>query len=326
MNEVEIYKLEKGEILFNVDKNSETIWASIDQIANLFNVTRRSIEIHIKNIFEEGELLENRTAKDSFVVRREGTRDVRRKLRLYNLDAIISIGYRVNSKKATDFRIWATTVLKSYLTTGLVVNERRLSELDEKKLREVETMMDVVRRLIAHQSLTQLEASGVLEIISKYGTSFKMLQEYSDGFIDLSALNVKNPKLTRGLEALACDNLITELKKTTNSGELFGEPKNGDLEKTLNEIQDSNHSDKISERAAHLLYGIIKSRPFLDGNDRIAALFFIVFLTINNYHLTKNGETKISDRALTALILLIAESEPKEKDLIISLIIKLLDE
>lgn len=325
MNEVEIYKLENGEILFNVDRNSETIWASIDQIASLFNVTRRSIEIHIKNIFAEGELLENRTAKDSFVVRREGARDVRRKLKLYNLDAIISIGYRVNSKKATDFRIWATTVLRNYLTNGVVINERKLSELDAKKLREVENMMGVIRRLIAHQALDAGEANGILEIISKYSASFKMLKEYDEGFIDLSDLNSNNPKLTRNLEPLTCDNLISELKRTSNGGELFGEPRDGDLETILANLN-TNTETKISERAANLLYNLIKTQPFLEGNEPIAALLFVVFLTLNNHHLTKNGETKISDRALTALTLLISESKPAERPLILSLIQKLLDE
>ncbi len=325
MNEVEIYKLENGEILFNVDRNSETIWASIDQIASLFNVTRRSIEIHIKNIFAEGELLENRTAKDSFVVRREGNRDVRRKLKLYNLDAIISIGYRVNSKKATDFRIWATTVLRNYLTNGVVINERRLSELDAKKLREVENTMGVIRRLIAHQALDAGEANGILEIISKYSASFKMLKEYDEGFIDLSDLNSNNPKLTKNLEPLTCENLIGELKRTSNGGELFGEPRDGDLETILANLN-TDAKTKISDRAANLLYDIIKNRPFLEGNEPIAALLFVVFLTLNNHHLTKNGETKISDRALTALTLLISESKPAEKPLILSLIQKLLDE
>ncbi|MDO4611274.1 MAG: virulence protein RhuM/Fic/DOC family protein [Candidatus Saccharibacteria bacterium] len=325
MNEVEIYKLEKGEIVFNVDKNSETIWASIDQIASLFNVTRRSIEIHIKNIFAEGELLENRTAKDSFVVRREGSRDVRRKLKLYNLDAIISIGYRVNSKKATDFRIWATTVLRNYLTNGVVINERKLSELDAKKLREVENMMGVIRRLIAHQALDVGEANGILEIISKYSASFKMLKEYDEGFIDLSDLNSNNPKLTKHLEPLTCENLISELKRTSNGGELFGEPRDGDLETILANLN-TNTETKISERAANLLYNLIKTQPFLEGNEPIAALLFVVFLTLNNHHLAKNGETKISDRALTALTLLISESKPAEKPLILSLIQKLLDE
>ncbi|MDO4508236.1 MAG: RhuM family protein [Candidatus Saccharibacteria bacterium] len=328
-NEVEIYKLEKGEIVFNVDKNAETIWASIDQIASLFNVTRRSIEIHIKNIFAEGELLENRTAKDSFVVRREGTRDVRRKLKLYNLDAIISIGYRVNSKKATDFRIWATTILKSYLTNGIAINERRISELDAKKLKDVETMIGVVSRLINRQALDAGEANGILEIISKYSTSFKMLKEYDDGFIDLSGLNRKNPKSTKVLSLETCQKLITELKKSTKSGDLFGRPRGNSFEGSLSAIYQSFEGEdlypSIPEKASNLLYFIIKDHPFYDGNKRIAALFFIVFLTINDCHLTKNGETKISDRALTALALLIAESEPAEKPLITSLVQKLLE-
>lgn len=328
--DIEIYKLDHGEIVFNIDKGAETIWASIDEIANLFNVTRRSIEIHIKNIFAEGELLENRTAKDSFVVRREGARDVRRKLRLYNLDAIISIGYRVNSKKATDFRIWATTVLKNYLTTGLVVNERRLSDLDAKKLREVEGMMSVVRRLVANNALDAGEANGVLEVISKYSTSFEMLKEYDEGHIDLSGLNTKPTKTeTKVLDLATCENLINNLRTRTKSGELFGKPRGGSFDASLSAIYQSFEGKdlykSVAEKAANLLYLIIKDHPFYDGNKRIGALLFIVFLTINDFHLTDSGETKISDRALTALALLIAESEPDEKPLITSLVIKLLE-
>ena len=329
-NQIEIYQSDKGEIVFNVDQNGDTIWATIDQIAELFNVTRRSIEIHIKNIFNEGELDEKRTAKLSFVVRKEGKREVRRQLRLYNLDAIISIGYRVNSKKATDFRIWATNVLRSYLTTGLAVNQRRLKSLDSQKLKEVEDMMGVVRRLMARQALDVGEANGVLEVISKYSTSFQTLKEYDDGFIDLSNLNPKNSKHQKILDFSTCQKLILELRHRTGSGELFGKLRGGSFEGSLAAIYQSYDGKElypsVAEKAAHLLYFVIKDHPFYDGNKRIGALLFIVFLTINNYHLTKNGETKISDRALTAVALLIAESEPEEKNLIVSLVRKLLDE
>ena len=175
MKKQELYKITKGGIIFDIDADEETIWASIDQIANLFDVTRRSIEIHLKNVYIDGELDEKRTAKKSFVVRTEGKREVTREINMYNLDAIISVGYRVNSKKATDFRIWATTVLHNYLTQGIAVNERRLKALDSKKLKEVEGMMSVVRRLITHQALDAGEANGVLEVISRYSTSFKTL-------------------------------------------------------------------------------------------------------------------------------------------------------
>lgn len=320
---IEIYKVEKGEVVFNVEK--ETIWATIDQISRLFDVTRRSIEIHLSNIYKEGELDENRTAKLSFVVRKEGTRKVQRKMKIYNLDAIISVGYRVNSRKATDFRIWATKVLHHYVVDGAAINERRLKELDSKKLHEIEGALGIVKRLVAASDLSADEASGVLEVISKYSPSFKALKEYDEGHISFS----KGKKATKVITKDDGLKMIAELRKNVKGDELFGKPRGNAFESSLGAItQTYNDQDvypSISEKAANLLYLIIKDHPFYDGNKRIGALLFVVFLTINDYHLTKNGETKISDRALTALALLIAESNPKEKGLLVALICKLLE-
>ena len=325
---VEIYKAVKGEVVFNVDADNETIWATIDQIANLFDISRRSIEIHLKNIFAEGELDEKRTAKKSFAVRTEGKRQVRREVNFYNLDAIISVGYRVNSKKATNFRIWATKTLHQYVVDGVAVNEHRLKQLSDKKLKNVENMMGVVRRLIARQELDAGEANGVLEVISKYAGSFQALKEYDDGFIDLSSVNDKKVK-QKQLTADACVGVIEELRKSVNGGDLFGKKRDDSFDGALASIYQSFGGKElypsVAEKAANLLYFVIKDHPFYDGNKRIGSLLFIVFLTINDCHLTENGETKISDRALTALALLIAESEPSEKELIVSLTRKLLE-
>ncbi len=325
MNGVEIYKIKSGDIIFNVDKKQETIWASIDQVARLFEVTRRSIEIHLKNIYNDGELEENRTAKEIFAVRKEGNREVRRKIKVYNLDAIISVGYRVNSKKATDFRIWATKVLHHYVVDGVAVNERRLKELDSVKLHEIEGALGIVKRLVASSDLSADEAGGILEVITKYGPSFKALKEYDEGHISFA----KGKKATKVISKENGLKIIEELRKSVKGDELFGKPRGNAFESSLNAIiQTFNNEDvypSISEKAANLLYFIIKDHPFYDGNKRIGALFFVVFLTINDYHLTKNGETKISDRALTALALLIAESNPKEKGLLVALICKLLE-
>ena len=325
MNGVEIYKIKSGDIIFNVDKKQETIWASIDQVARLFEITRRSIEIHLKNIYNDGELEENRTAKEIFAVRKEGNREVRRKIKVYNLDTIISVGYRVNSKKATDFRIWATKVLHQYVVDGVAVNERRLKELDSKKLHEIEGALGIVKRLVASSDLSADEAGGILEVITKYGPSFKALKEYDEGHISFA----KGKKATKVISKENGLKIIEELRKSVKGDELFGKPRGNAFESSLNAIvQTFNNEDvypSISEKAANLLYFIIKDHPFYDGNKRIGALFFVVFLTINDYHLTKNGETKISDRALTALALLIAESNPKEKGLLVALICKLLE-
>lgn len=329
-NQIEIYKIEKGEIILNVDEKEETIWASIDQVATIFDVTRRSIEIHLKNVYNDGELDENRTAKKSFVVRQEGTRRVRREINVYNLDAIISVGYRVNSKKATDFRVWSTKVLHNYLTKGIAVNERRLKSIDSKRLKEVENMMGVVRRLITRQALDAGEANGILEVISRYSTSFETLKAYDDGFIDLTSLNAKNPKKEKRLTPELCEEIISGLKSSIRGGDLFGKPRNNSFKGSIESIYQSYNGEDlyptVQEKAAHLLYFVIKDHPFYDGNKRIGSLLFIMFLTINGQNLAKNGETKISDRALTALALLIAESNPSEKELITSLIRKLLED
>ncbi|MDO4742305.1 MAG: virulence protein RhuM/Fic/DOC family protein [Candidatus Saccharibacteria bacterium] len=385
-------------MVFDVDTEGETIWTTIDQMAKLFGVSRRSIEIHLKNIYAEGELFEGgsaevettaraegevgaktetevrtrvraeaeagteieararaetenktgvkteigtrpsveagagrRTAKKIFVVRTEGKRKVRREVNVYNLDAIISVGYRVNSKKATNFRIWATSVLRKYVVSGVAVNARRLEELTErreaKKLAEVENMMAIVRRLTTRNELDAGEANGILEVISKYAGSFETLKEYDDRKIDLRFMNPEQTE--RELTIEMCKNAVSQLRSSVKGGELFGKERggsfNGSLMAVFQSFEKKEVYPSISEKAANLLYFIVKDHPFYDGNKRIGALLFILFLTINNFHLSKNGETKISDRALTAITLLIAESEPKEKELIVNLVCKLLE-
>lgn len=327
-SQLEIYKVAEGEVVFNVDAKHETLWASIDQIAQLFGVTRRSIELHLKNIYADEELDQNRTAKKSFAVRTEGKRQVTREVSVYNLDAIISVGYRVNSKKATNFRQWATKVLHGYVTDGIAINRPRLESLNSQKLQEVEGMLGVVRRLMNRQALDAGEANGILEVISKYSDSWTMLKEYDEGHIDLSGLGKSRKKQTP-LDLDTCLNIIDNLRESTDAGDLFGKPRDDSFAGSLTAIYQSYDGHDlyptVAEKAANLLYFVIKDHPFYDGNKRIGALLFIMFLTINDCHLTKNGDTKISDRALTALALLIAESEPAEKQLIVSLVQKLLE-
>lgn len=329
---IELYEGVSGEVVFDVDTRGETIWATQEQIAQLFGVTRRNILTHLNNIYETGELTRERTWKKNFQVRLEGKRQVRRQMDYYNLDAIISVGYRVNSKKATKFRIWATSVLRKHLTDGVTVNERRLSELTErqeiKKLHDVEGMMALVRRLTTRNELNAGEANGVLEVISKYAGSFQTLQEYDDGHIDLSFIGSKQ-KHGRELTTEMCKSAVEQLRTSVGGSDLFGRERGGSFEGSLAAIFQSYDGKElyksVQEKAANLLYFIIKDHPFYDGNKRIGSLLFILFLTINDCHLTTNGDTKISDRALTAIALLIAESEPKEKDLIVSLVCKLLE-
>ncbi|MBR2725487.1 type II toxin-antitoxin system death-on-curing family toxin [Candidatus Saccharibacteria bacterium] len=338
---IEIYEGLQGDVVFDIDAKNETIWATYEQMASIFGVDRTVIVRHVNNIYKEGELereptcaknaqVQKPTMKKTFVVRKEGSRVVRRAVDLFNLDVIISVGYRVNSKKATNFRIWATNVLKKFVTDGVVVNERRLSALNEngevKKLHDVEEMMSLVRRLTARNELDAGEANGVLEVISKYAGSFKTLEEYDDGYIDLSFMSKK--RRIKELTVEMCTTAVEKLRENVGGSDLFGKERNGSFEGNLAAIFQSFDGKElypsVPEKAANLLYFVIKDHPFYDGNKRIGALLFVLFLTLNDCHLTEKGETKISDRALTAIALLIAESEPKEKALIVSLVCKLL--
>lgn len=321
---IEIYKGLEGEVIFNVDAEGETIWATQDQMAKIFSVDRTVVSRHIRNIFKDGELEETRVcAKNAHT----GPDGKTYQVKMYNLDAIISVGYRVNSKKATNFRIWATKVLKKYVVSGVVVNENRLTALTErkeaKKLREVEEMMGIIRRITARNELGAGEANGILEVISKYAGSFEALKEYDNGRIDLKFLNKKQAE--RELSVEMCLTAVEKLKQNVSSSLEFGEEDGDRFKAGLSRVFDEVSGRSVPERATALLYFIVHEKPFKDGNKQIGALLFVLYLTLNNYHLSKDGETKISDKALTAITLLIEESEPSEKELIVDLVCKLLE-
>ncbi len=320
--EIMIYETGGKQVQFNLNPGEETIWATRMQMAELFNVTPQNITMHLKAIYNEGELDRVTTSKESLLVADEGGREVRRKVKTYNLDAIISVGYRVNSRKATDLRIWATKVLKKYIVGGVAVNERRLKELSQTELKEVAA---VVKRLMAQNELTGAEANGVLEVISQYALTFRTLREYDDGFVKIPVA----PKATRVLEAGECMTMIDELREKIHGGEMFGKPRGDAFEGALRAIYQSFDGEDVyatvAEKAANLLYFIIKDHPFFDGNKRIAVFLFMMFLALNAYGLTSTGEQKISDRALIAIALMIAESDPREKGLMTAVVCKVLE-
>ena len=317
--QIEIYEGAKGEVVFDIDKSEETIWATQEQIAQAFGIDRTGVSRHLRNIFREGELEEAAVCAKNARTGGDGKRYL---VKSYNLDAIISVGYRVNSKRATRFRVWATGVLKKYIAKGVAVNERRVEQLEGERLEELEGALALVRRLIARTELEAGEAKGILEVISKYGGAAETISEYTEGRIALGGGRGKRIKknLTIGEVRNLAENLREELGESSEFGELKEATR---LEEQLN--GESEMDATVAARAAQLLYYIVKEQPFRAGNQQIGALLFIYYLTLNDLHLTEKGETKISDRALTALVLLIAESGSEEKKLMIGLIERLLE-
>lgn len=323
-NDLIKYEVEEGEVVFDIDRDKETIWATQEEIARLFDVSVPNINMHLKRIYTEGELEENRTIKKNLIVRQEGKRNVKRLVNNYNLDVIISVGYRVNSKKATKFRVWATSVLKRYVVDGAAVNERRLKELPEEKLMQLTGALDLVKRLMEKQELAEGEAKGILEVIARYGRATETIKKYDEG--EVPVVFAKVGKLRRNLTIGEVRTLAENLREQQGEGEEFGELKDAvEFERFLSDLMSDVVGKSVAEKAARLLYFVVKGEPFKAGNRQIGALLFIYFLTINDCSLSASGETKISDRALAAIVLLIAESDKSEKDLMVGLVAKLLE-
>lgn len=324
-----IYQAEDGSFQIKVRLDSETIWLTQRQMAELFGTSTDNIGLHLKHIYAEGELLEKATTEDYSAVRFEGTRKVSRKVRHYNLDAIISVGYRVNSKQGTQFRIWANKVLKEYLVQGYALNESRLVQQTKQINQLKETLM--LFQKAQQDALGYSEVSGLLSVLTEYTHSFVLLNQYDTGNFPKDGLNEHVIDVINHNEAIqAIDSLREKLMAQKEATALFGSPKDESFIGILGSIVQSFAGEylypSIEEQAAHLLYFIVKNHPFIDGNKRIGAFMFIWFLQRNKHHLKKNGEPKINDNALVAITLLVAQSEPGQKEIMVDLIINFIKE
>jgi len=321
----EIILFEGQGVRLKVNMRDDNVWLTANQMAQLFDRDEKTIRKHINSVFRDKELTKNINTQK---MRVDG---VKQPVAFYSLDTIISVGYRVNSKKATKFRIWATSVLKEYAMNGVAVNERRIAALalarDENKLKNVENMLLLAQRLATRSALDAGEARGILEVISRYANSFRTLKEFDAGHIDINP--TETDRKIKILDRAQVESAIKSLKQEVGGDELLGKKRGDMLDGSLAAIFQSFNGKElyptIEEKAANLLYFVVKDHPFYDGNKRIGALLFILFLTINNSHTDADGRTKISEQALTAITLLIAESKPTEKDLIISLVCRLLE-
>jgi len=323
--EIVLYKTPEGDTHIDVKLEEETVWLSQKLMAKLFSKNSDTIGLHISNIYKEGELDENSTTEYYSVVQREGKRNILRKIKYYNLDVIISVGYRVKSKRGTQFRIWANKILKDYLVQGYTLNEKKLKEQTD-RIKELERTVEVFSRVTDTYQLKQDEFSGILKVIKDYTYALDVLDKYDNK--DLNIANT-NRQISFNITYEAAKKVTSKMEEKFGGSALFGKEKDKSFKGTIGAIYQTFGKKElypsIEEKAAHLLYFTIKNHSFVDGNKRIAAALFLWFLEMNAYLYGKNGRKRIADNALVALCLLIAESNPKEKEMIVKLVVNLIN-
>jgi len=324
-SEIKIYKTPDGQTSIEVKLEKDTVWLSQKQMAELFDKDSDTIGLHLRNIYKSGELEEFSTTEKYSVVRQEGKRKVKRQIKFYNLDAIISVGYRVNSKRGILFRKWATQLLKDYLIKGYAINQQKLEKQVE-QLNELKETIKILGTTLKLKELTNDESKGLLKIISDYSYALEILDQY-----DYQTLVIEN---TSGKEVyqLTYEEAIKQIelvKETYGNSELFGHEKDHSFKSSLATIYQTfggvDLYPSIEEKAANLLYFIVKNHSFSDGNKRIAAFLFLYFLEKNGLLFSETGEKRIADNALVALTLMIAVSKPDEKETMIKVIVNLIN-
>ncbi|MBF1337190.1 MAG: virulence protein RhuM/Fic/DOC family protein [Leptotrichia sp.] len=314
-NEVILYKDGELELPVEVAPDKETVWLKVEEMAKLFDRDRSVIQRHIRNIFKENELEESSTCAKFAQVQNEGDRSIERTFNYYNLDMIISVGYRVKSPRGIAFRKWATSILKEYIVQGYAVNAKRLNVLNK--------VVEIQSNIIA--DVLELDSREVFDVIQKYTQALELLDAYDHQIVQKPKIsNEKAYQLTFN----ECKKLI-ESMTFSKSSTIFGKEKTkGSLEGIIGSVYQTAFGEdvypSVQEKAANLLYFIVKDHPFIDGCKRIAASIFLYFLNKNNL-LFKNDKKIISDSTLVAITLLLAESRPEEKEIMINVIMNFLE-
>ena len=321
--EIVIYTSEDGSVSLDTKLENETIWLTQDMMTKLFETTKQNISLHINNIYKDEELDKTSTVKEFLTVRKEGNRTVSRNIEYYNLDMIIAVGYRVNSKRATQFRKWATSTLKEYITKGYAINEKMLKSKQE-QIRTLQSTLNLLTRSIENQIETVDDAQNVAKILDNFAKGLKLLDNFDHKTLDSKGSTEKVAVIIPEQEYLE----IIDKMKSDFASDVFGVPKDGSFASSINQIyQTFDGKDcypSLEEKAATLLYLITKNHSFFDGNKRIAASCFLYFLDKNNM-LYKNNFPIIDASALFALTLLIAESKPEEMDIMKQIVISVLN-
>ncbi|GJM07604.1 MAG: cytochrome c [marine bacterium B5-7] len=317
MSEIIIYKTEDGHIELNVSLSEETVWLSLNQIAALFGRDKSVISKHLSNIFKNNELDKHSVVANFATTAADGKTY---QVDYYHLDAIISIGYRVNSLQATQFRIWATQVLKDHLVQGYTLYEKRLAE---RGVNELQQSMALLQKTLTRNDLVNDIGVETIQLIMSYAKTWHLLLAYDEDELTLPALGKPAVTALHYETAIrAIETLKSDLAARHEATALFGNEREHGLQGILGNIEQTFGGEAlyktIEERAAHLLYFMIKDHPFSDGNKRIGCLMFLLYLKLQNTHI------KFNDNGLVALALLIAESDPQQKTLMVRLIVNLL--
>ncbi len=320
--EIKIYELEDGKTEISVQLEKESVWLNLNQMVDLFDRDKSVISRHIRNVFKEKEL-----DKISVVAKNATTANDGKTYQVdfYNLDVIISVGYRIKSQRGTKFRIWANKILKDYLIKGYSINEKRLEQKTE-QLKELQDSVKILGNILEQKPLSNDESTGLLKIISDYAYALDILDQY-----DYQSLQINN---TSGKETfqLTYEEAMKQIglaKRTHGNSDLFGREKDESFQSSVATIYQTfggiDLYPSIEEKAANLLYFITKNHSFSDGNKRIAAFLFLYFLERNGILFDKNGNKRIADNTLVALTLMIAVSKPDERNTMTKVIVNLIN-
>ncbi len=320
VTEIVIYTTKDGHVELDVSFDDETVWLSMSQMVQLFGRDKSVISRHLNNIFKINELDRDATVAKYATVQKEGDREVKREVDYYNLDAIISVGYRVNSKEGIQFRKWASQVLKNHLIRGYTTYDKRLSEQGVHELQQAVTLLQ--KTLVHHDMVNDLGQEAI-QLILAYTKTWDLLLAYDEGELRLPAQGKEVlPKLNYQTALSAIQSLKVDLAARNEATDLFGNERDGGLDSILNNIEQTFGGEFLyktaEEKAAHLLYFVIKDHPFTDGNKRIGSFMFLLYLK------SQNMPIKLNENGLVALALLVAASDPKQKDMLIRLIVNLL--
>ena len=323
-NQIEIYIAENGQAQIDVKIQNDTVWLPQESMAKLFSTTTANINMHIKNILKEGELDKISTIKDFLIVRTEGKRKVSRQIVHYNLDMILSVGYRVKSKTATQFRIWATKTLKDYLVQGYVINQQVIAK-QKSKLLTLQKTLDLMTRSIENQTENMDQVQEISRVLNDFVRGLNLLDDFDHKTLDRTG-KTKNDAVVIGADEFLS---VVDKMKGSFASDVFAKQKDQGFYSSVGQIYQTFDGKELypslEEKAATLLYLIVKNHSFVDGNKRIGASCFLYFLERNKMLYDENGQTLIDGATLFALTLLIAESKPAEMETVKQVVISVLN-